>query len=49
MDYDGELEIYAPSIRLSTAAGSITVAEIIALREQISSLAGRVAAVEAKV
>lgn len=49
MDYDGELEIYAPSIRLSTAAGSITVAEIIALRDQISSLAGRVAAVEAKV
>lgn len=49
MDYDGELEIYAPSIRLSTTAGSITVAEIIALRDQISNLAGRVAAVEAKV
>ena len=50
MDYDGEeLEIYAPSIRLSTAAGSITVDEIIALRDQISSLAGRVAAVEARV
>lgn len=49
MDYDEELEIYAPSIRLSTTAGSITVAEIIALRDQISNLAGRVAAVEAKV